>query len=410
MPGSFILRRNLLRGLSSLPLLAGPLGCARRPQERASKATSPSPATDSQLEATAAGAAGEAATESQGLSEPAWREFALGQPPWPTFDPFLFCVHHKDDFPAGDGAMAPSASLAGRRIGSDFSSKDGWSMYHGERVPGFPRHPHRGFETVTVTRRGYVDHSDSLGARARYGEGDVQWMTAGRGIVHAEMFPLLDDSAPNHAELFQIWLNLPRRSKFVEPYFSMFWKNRVPTVERVDARGARVTLTLSAGALDGARPPKPPPDSWASSPQAEVAIWTLRFEPYAEVQLPLASAGVTRTLYFFSGGEVSVAGAGAQLRRLLPGHGLHGQADTALKLQAGGAGAEVLLLQGRPIGEPVVKHGPFVMNERREIQEAYRDFQLTQFGGWPWSSADPVHAPTAGRFAQHADGRKESAG
>ncbi|MCU0659847.1 MAG: pirin family protein, partial [Polyangiaceae bacterium] len=107
-------------------------------------------------------------------------------------DPFLFCVHHDDAYPAGNERLGPATSLAGRNIGSDFAGKDGWNMYHGDVVPGFPQHPHRGFETVTVVRRGLVDHSDSMGARARYGGGDTQWLTAGKGIVHAEMFPLLD--------------------------------------------------------------------------------------------------------------------------------------------------------------------------------------------------------------------------
>ena len=110
--------------------------------------------------------------------------------PWPTHDPFLFCVHHDDPYPAGNERLGPAASLAGRNLGQDFEGKDGWRMYHGEVVPGFPQHPHRGFETVTVVRRGLLDHSDSLGATARYGDGDVQWLTAGGGIVHAEMFPL----------------------------------------------------------------------------------------------------------------------------------------------------------------------------------------------------------------------------
>src|SRR4051812_44091745 len=111
--------------------------------------------------------------------------------PWATVDPFLFCAYHDDAYPRGDGAFGPKESLTGRDIGQDFSRKDGWSMYHGERVPGFRAHPHRGFETVTVVRRGLIDHSASLGARARFGEGDAQWVTAGKGIVHSEMFPLL---------------------------------------------------------------------------------------------------------------------------------------------------------------------------------------------------------------------------
>ena len=83
--------------------------------------------------------------------------------------PFLFCAHHDDAYPAGDGQMGPAASLAGRDIGQDFAGKDGWRMYHGDVVPGFPQHPHRGFETVTLVKRGLIDHSDSLGATARFG-------------------------------------------------------------------------------------------------------------------------------------------------------------------------------------------------------------------------------------------------
>ena len=129
--------------------------------------------------------------------------------PWPTLDPFLFCAHHDDAYPVGRADLGPAVSLEGRDLGMDFSRRDGWSMYHGTRVPGFPRHPHRGFETVTIARRGFVDHSDSLGAKARFGEGDTQWMTAGRGVVHSEMFPLISQAEENPLEIFQIWLNLP---------------------------------------------------------------------------------------------------------------------------------------------------------------------------------------------------------
>jgi hypothetical protein len=110
----------------------------------------------------------------------------------------------------------------------DFEGRDGWRMYHGDVVPGFPRHPHRGFETVTLARHGFIDHSDSLGATARFGQGDVQWMTAGRGVVHAEMFPLRERGRGNEAELFQIWLNLPRASKMAAPYFTMLWGPSIP--------------------------------------------------------------------------------------------------------------------------------------------------------------------------------------
>src|SRR5205085_10083075 len=157
--------------------------------------------------------------------------------PWATIDPFLFCAWHEDAYPQGNGRLGPKASLAGREIGSDFSRKDGWSMYHGDSVPGFPAHPHRGFETVTIVRKGLIDHSDSLGATARFGEGDVQWVTAGEGLVHSEMFPLLDTQQDNPLELFQIWLNLPRRSKMAEPHFTMLWNEQVPRLVLADSEG-----------------------------------------------------------------------------------------------------------------------------------------------------------------------------
>ena len=185
--------------------------------------------------------------------------------PWQTQDPFLFCVHHDDHYPAGNAQLGPRASLAGRDIGQDFVIKDGWRMYHGDTVPGFPQHPHRGFETVTVVRRGLVDHSDSMGAAGRYGQGDTQWMTAGAGVQHAEMFPLLDPDGPNHLELFQIWLNLPARSKMVTPHFQMIWSHQTPRREVTDAQGRITRVSVVAGSYADAQPPAPPPDSWAAA-------------------------------------------------------------------------------------------------------------------------------------------------
>ena len=126
-------------------------------------------------------------------------------------------------------------------------------MYHGSTVPGFPVHPHRGFETITFVRQGLIDHADSLGAAARYGRGDVQWMTAGSGIQHAEMFPLLDRDGPNTAELFQIWINLPASDKMVEPHFTMLWDHDIPRHVVTDADGRTAEITVIAGELAGPR-------------------------------------------------------------------------------------------------------------------------------------------------------------
>jgi redox-sensitive bicupin YhaK (pirin superfamily) len=322
--------------------------------------------------------------------------------PWQTLDPFLVCVYHHDAYPAGNGRLGPSAPLAGRSLGNDFGGKDGWSMYHGEAVPGFPAHPHRGFETVTIVRRGLVDHADSLGAAARYGQGDVQWLTAGGGIQHSEMFPLLRTDGPNPLDLFQIWLNLPRASKRAAPHFAMFWADRIPRHVEVDAAGRRTEVVVVAGALGETRPLPPPPESWAARPDADVAIWTIRLTPGARWRLPPARAGSTRALYLFRG-----PGVGIDARELAASHMVQLAAEASPVLQAGAGEAELLLLQGRPIDEPVVQHGPFVGSSREEIQQAFADYRRTQFGGWPWESGEPVHPREEGRFARHPDGRVE---
>jgi quercetin 2,3-dioxygenase len=331
------------------------------------------------------------------VPEPVVLEVAALGFPWPCVDPFLFCVHHDDAYPRGNDAMGPDVPLTSRPLGQDFEKKDGFRMYHGEVVPGFPQHPHRGFETVTIVRRGLIDHSDSLGAAARFGKGDVQWLTAGRGIVHSEMFPLVDRETPNPLELFQIWLNLPRANKLVEPYFSMFWEENVPVV----GREARVTVI--AGALGDVRAPKPPPSSWASRPESDVAIWCITLAAGATLVLPeAASRDVRRALYFFSGSSVTIGD------RALHSHSVAlVRSDVEARLEAGDRPVEILMLQGRPIGEPVVQVGPFVMNTREEIRQAMLDYQRTGFGGWPWPSDAPVHPRDAGRFAKRPDGSIE---
>ncbi len=327
--------------------------------------------------------------------------FPLGMP-WQTLDPFLFCVHHLDHYPAGNAEQGPAASLAGRNIGMDFEGIDGWRMYHGDVVPGFPQHPHRGFETVTYVRRGYVDHSDSLGATARYGHGDCQWMTAGKGIVHSEMFPLTQQDADNPAELFQIWLNLPAKQKMVDPAFHMLWNETIPRLAIKDAEGRVAHVNVVAGVFNGSRAPAPPPQSWASDPAHDVGIWTIKLEPNATLSLPAANADTNRLLFFFDGTHLDVGSD-----RVEENCGLHLRADHAVNLKNGATPAELLVLQGQPIGEPIAQHGPFVMNHHDEIVQAFQDFRRTQFGGWPWKSDGPVHAANATRFALRTDGSKE---
>jgi redox-sensitive bicupin YhaK (pirin superfamily) len=335
---------------------------------------------------------------------PVLQTVSLG-PQWPTIDPFLFCAHHHDAYPEGNEQFGPAASLEGRQMGSDFAGKDGWRMYHGSEVPGFPQHPHRGFETVTFVRTGLIDHSDSLGAAARFGSGDVQWLTAGSGIVHSEMFPLLSSSSPNPAELFQIWLNLPAEDKLVEPYFTMLWNHQIPRVQFTDSEQRSTEVTVIAGAFPNmaSSPPAPPPNSWAARADSDVAIWSIRMQAGAEWTLPAAVGPDTaRILYFFEGSTLTVAGEEYPAET-----GLAIAADCEIQLVAGADAVELLLLQGRPIAESVAQHGPFVMNTRAELEQAFADYRRTGFGGWPWEEDGPVHGAEPERFARHTNGRVE---
>lgn len=322
---------------------------------------------------------------------------------WETADPFLFCVHHDDKFPKGNEQMGPDpALLKGRAIGQDFLLKDGWRMYHGETIPGFPGHPHRGFETITVVRKGMVDHADSLGGAGRYGNGDVQWMTAGKGIQHSEMFPLIHQDKENPMELFQIWLNLPRKNKMVAAHYKMLWSEDIPVYTYTDEAGKQAVVEVIAGVLDKKQAPSPPPNSWAAERSNEVAVWNIKIEPNGSWTLPKASSGLNRTLYFYEGEDLEINQKAIQAY-----HAIEVKSDQNLQLKVGASEAKILLLQGKPIGEPVVQHGPFVMNSREEIQQAFADYQRTRFGGWPWSRYDQVHDRNLGRFAKHADGHKE---
>ena len=213
--------------------------------------------------------------------------------PWQTHDPFLFCVHHDDAYPAGNEQLGPAASLAGRKLGQDFAGKDGWRMYHGEVVPGFPQHPHRGFETVTIVRRGLLDHSDSLGATARFGSGDVQWLTAGKGIVHSEMFPLRRARAAEPAGAVpDLAEPAGAPTRWSTPHFTMLWAPTIPRRTFTDDAGRPTEVAVVAGELGEATPPAPPPDSWASRADSDVAIWTIKMAPGARWTLPPAARGI----------------------------------------------------------------------------------------------------------------------
>ena len=187
--------------------------------------------------------------------------------PWKAQDPFLFCAHHRDEYPKGNEKMGLDPDqLKGRDVGQDFVPLNGFRMYHGSMVPGFPYHPHSGFETGTIAVEGAIDHSDSMGGAGRFKAGDVQWLTSGKGIQHSEMFPLLNMDKGNPFELFQIWLNLPAKSKKVAPYFKMLWKENIPIIQAKDENGRGTEVNIIAGTLNHVKSPEPTPNSWAADP------------------------------------------------------------------------------------------------------------------------------------------------
>jgi len=337
---------------------------------------------------------------------------ALGFP-FKTSDPFLFCVYHKDLYPVGDKAhmFAPR-----KGDGADFDWSQLYRMYHGDRLPGFPQHPHRGFETLTLVQEGTCDHTDSLGAAGRYGgdgrAGDLQWMTAGAGCVHGENFPLRHTDRPNTLRLFQIWLNLPSKAKMAPPTYRMSWAETMTFVP--GERGAE--CEVAAGRLGAAAAgTPPPPHSWAADARNDVGVFYVTLPAGGgRFVLPPAAKGaaVNRSAYVVEGATKGPSGVSVG-GRAVPAGGraafeLRGDLECELLNEHASEPAHVLVLQGRPIGEPVAQHGPFVMNTQQEIRQAFADYQRTQFGGWPWPEDAVAFPRSQGRFADMigADGKK----
>ena len=230
-------------------------------------------------------------------------------------------------------------------------------------LAGFPSHPHRGFETVTYMLDGHMQHKDSGGNTGDLGPGDVQWMTAARGLIHSEM----PQQAEGRMRGFQLWLNLPAKEKMKPPAYSDIPAAQIPVVA-LDQGSVRVIagrLGETSGAVRGG--------------STDPHYWDVHLEPGAEfdAQLP---AQHNAFLYAYEGEAVV-----GENRKALP-HRAAGLLSTgdAVRIAAGAKGARVLVLAGRPIGEPVVQYGPFVMNTREEIEQAIADYQAGAL------SKDPV--------------------
>jgi len=226
-------------------------------------------------------------------------------------------------------------------------------------IAGFPDHPHRGFETVTYMLAGFMKHRDNKGNQGVLGPGSVQWMTAGRGIVHSEM-PEQEDGLMWG---FQLWVNLPATDKMCEPRYQDIPASDVPTVEIEEG----VTVKIIAGEVAGVEGP-------VKRVTTEPLYIDAHLDPGSQVSLPLAS-GHNAFVYVYDGsiaivgnstkmidrGEIALLGDGRQL---------------AVKSDAG---ARLILVAGRPLNEPVARYGPFVMNTEDEIRQAVEDLQQGLF-------------------------------
>lgn len=233
-------------------------------------------------------------------------------------------------------------------------------------IGGFPDHPHRGFETVTYMLDGRMRHRDNHGNEGLLVPGSVQWMTAGRGLVHSEM----PEQEAGRMRGFQLWVNLPARDKMIEPRYQEFAPDRIPLA--TPAAGVEVRVIAGAIATAGGGRVRGPIEQPATDPLyldvslAPGVAWEHRL-----------SEGHNAFAYVFEG--AARIGRGDEARGLASHElGVLGGGDL-LHVKAGDAGARLLLVSGRPLREPVARHGPFVMNTRQEVMQAFVDFQEGRF-------------------------------
>lgn len=318
----------------------------------------------------------------------------------PVINPFILVGHHIDNYPEGKMDMSPATTPTNWRLGEDFGSDRGYNMYHGSKVPGFPSHPHRGFETITYARRGFIDHFDSLGNSGRYGNGDVQWMTSGKGMQHAEMFPLLNTDKPNPFEIVQIWFNLPAKFKMVDPVYKMIWNETIPMIPLYNDNPTKNYLKLIMGSYGSKKMSPINENSWATDANNHVNIWEVAIEKGNSFTIPRFPDDIKAQVYVMNG-KLSVEGYEVDQEHLL----IY-SSDTHTVISAL-EDTTLMVFVGREIQETVAAYGPFVMNTQEEIMQAYKDFEETEFGGWPWPSSEPSIDRLKGRFSSYGGGKFE---
>lgn len=313
-------------------------------------------------------------------------------------DPWVGKFHHIDYYPEGDGIeQVKKEDMEGHTPGKDLDHDLDFRLYYGDRRPGFPVHSHRGFETVSIVLDGWVDHHDSHGDHGRYSAGDVQWMTAGNGIRHTEMFPLVNIDKSNRTELFQLWLSLPSWNKLVDCDYKMFWREDIPVVEKDG-----VKVKVITGNFNGEEGPKATESSWAYDERSHFRILLLDLAPNSEVAINGVSSTLNRNLYPYEGEYVFIDEDKVEGKRSLK---LKGDADFVIRTED--SPSRLLLLEAEPLNEPIINDGPMIMNTMEEVLQGYRDYWENQYGGWSWDERDPLHEVGTGRVSSRGENPKE---
>ncbi len=227
---------------------------------------------------------------------------------------------------------------------------------------GVGQHPHKGFETVTIVFEGGVEHGDSVGNRGEIGPGDVQWMTAGRGIVHEEFHSREFARTGGAFEMIQLWVNLPAKDKLTDPGYQALLDADIPAIELDDAGSL---LRVIAGVFDDV--------DGAAHTHTPLNVWDLRFSQDAAFELPVPENH--NTLLFVRSGSIEVNDRTLRAGELAVFH-LGGENVTVRALQESG----VVLLSGVPLDEPIAARGPFVMNTTGELRQAMMEYQTGQMG------------------------------
>jgi redox-sensitive bicupin YhaK (pirin superfamily) len=283
-------------------------------------------------------------------------------------------VHVIESQPTSDGAgvklRRSLGSQRGQYVDPFLMLDEFYSDNPDDYVAGFPSHPHRGFETVTYMLDGHMRHEDHLGNRGDLGPGDVQWMTAARGIIHSEM------PQQSHGRMrgFQLWLNLPSKEKMQPAGYRDIPAGEIPQVALPQGGEVKViagTLILDGGATHG------PVNGGGAKLSTDPLYFDVHLPAGAVFTAPVA-AGHNAFLYTYEGSaEIGAPGAAKALRNRAAGVLSDGE---GVRVQAGPEGVRFLLLAAKPLREPVVQYGPFVMNTREEIEQALADYRDGRFG------------------------------